>query len=100
MPPFAHAMDTPLLLISTALFILLLALGERTRQRGRRRLPLPPGPKGLPLIGNVLDMPKLVLAKEYLKLSDAYGECPHDIHPLRYPLTTSDPGSDQATSCI
>lgn len=30
----------------------------RNRQRNPNRLPLPPGPKGLPIIGSTIDMPR------------------------------------------
>lgn len=47
------------LLAGVALFILVLHLHIRRRKNYiGRGLPLPPGPKGLPLIGNLLDMPK------------------------------------------
>ncbi|KAF7360790.1 Cytochrome P450 [Mycena venus] len=36
-------------------------------------LPLPPGPKGLPLIGNVLDMPKSHAWKTFAQWGDIYG---------------------------
>jgi len=44
------------LIASLASFSLLFYLYSRSKRRSR--LPLPPGPKKLPLIGNLLDMPK------------------------------------------
>jgi hypothetical protein len=38
--------------------VLALYLLRKVFQRSRPLAPLPPGPKGLPLIGNALDMPK------------------------------------------
>ncbi|KAH9937821.1 CyP450 monooxygenase [Epithele typhae] len=40
----------------------------------RSRLPLPPGPKPLPLIGNMLDIPKTMSSAEYHALSQKYGD--------------------------
>ncbi|KAH9937830.1 CyP450 monooxygenase [Epithele typhae] len=40
----------------------------------RSRLPLPPGPKPLPLIGNMLDIPKTMSSAEYYALSRKYGD--------------------------
>lgn len=42
--------------------------------RSKRRAPLPPGPKGLPLIGNVLDMPKELEWLKFSQWNDQYGE--------------------------
>ena len=42
----------------------------RTVLRPRKPAPLPPGPRGLPLIGNVLDMPS---EKEWLTFAE-WGE--------------------------
>jgi hypothetical protein len=39
----------------------------------RTPLPLPPGPKGWPLIGNMLDMPKGDFAKTYTEWARVYG---------------------------
>ncbi|KAK6526453.1 hypothetical protein TWF694_005039 [Orbilia ellipsospora] len=41
----------------------------------RKRLPLPPGPKGLPIVGNVLDLPPPNTPEwtHWLKLKDLYG---------------------------
>ena len=36
--------------------------------------PLPPGPKGLPLIGNVLDMPTQKDWETYAQWGDTFGE--------------------------
>ena len=42
--------------------------------RRTNTLPLPPGPKGIPLIGNVLDMPKSHAWKTFAQWGDIYGE--------------------------
>ena len=43
------------------------------RRRGANIPPLPPGPKPLPLLGNVFDVPRSMSAQEYGRLSDKYG---------------------------
>ncbi|KAI0718536.1 CyP450 monooxygenase [Cerioporus squamosus] len=45
--------------------------------RRRRGLPLPPGPKPLPILGNFLDLPRKLLASEYYKLHERYGDLVH-----------------------
>ena len=57
------------------ILIVLYAFDKLVLKRGTNRLPLPPGPKGLLLIGNVKDLPPPG-GKEYLhwlKLKDTYG---------------------------
>ena len=41
--------------------------------RRRRGLPYPPGPRPLPIIGNVLDIPKQFSWLAYCKFSETYG---------------------------
>jgi hypothetical protein len=47
----------------------------RYLQRGRVRLLLPPGPKGIPILGNVNDMPPpgMLECHHWLKHKDLYG---------------------------
>ncbi|EIW55506.1 CyP450 monooxygenase [Trametes versicolor FP-101664 SS1] len=59
-----------LFVLSAAVSVWLL----RYWRTSRRRLPLPPGPRPLPIIGNVLDMPGKNSGAEYRELSDKYGD--------------------------
>lgn len=62
-------------LLGLLALIFLYISDEFVLKRRKKRLPLPPGPKGLPLLGNVKDLPSPG-EKEYLhwlKHKDAYG---------------------------
>jgi hypothetical protein len=52
----------------------LLILRLLGRQTARRTLPYPPGPKPLPLIGNLLDLPKEKDWLTYRAWSNQYGD--------------------------
>lgn len=51
-----------------------LALLLIRRLRAARSLPLPPGPKSLPIIGNILDMPTEEEWKTFSAWGDTYGD--------------------------
>lgn len=47
------------------------------RRKASNRAPLPPGPKGLPLLGNLNDLPQpgVLEAHHWLKHKELYGAC-------------------------
>ena len=79
--------DMPSFLILSpigVLTVLFLTLFFNFRRQPSQPLPLPPGPKGLPFIGNLQDIASksgLPVHQEYLRLSQLYG----DIFHLRVP---------------
>ncbi|XP_012675814.2 cytochrome P450 2A10-like [Clupea harengus] len=62
-----------LLLAGLVLLLLLLLLLLVWRRRGGRGLPLPPGPTGLPLLGNLPQVDKRAPFKTFMKWSKQYG---------------------------
>ena len=64
------ALDILVLVISIAAFI---AIRDYQTRRG---LPYPPGPRPLPLIGNLLDIPKESSWLAYTQLSRKHGMIP------------------------
>ncbi|KAI8974507.1 cytochrome P450 [Trametes punicea] len=61
----------PYLVIAAA--ALAWAIVSRARSNGRLP-PLPPGPRPVPLLGNVLDFPKSHLGRDFRDLTDKYGD--------------------------
>lgn len=56
---------------ATILLITWQVIGDKLR--GRQ--PLPPGPRGLPIIGNILEMPKDCEWLHWSNHKDVYGRC-------------------------
>lgn len=64
-----------LLPLLAALPLVVIAFAARwLRMSSRRRRSLPPGPKGYPVIGNIMDLPKEKAWLGYHELSKQYGE--------------------------
>lgn len=67
--------------------------GFRIFYNGSKQLPLPPGPKGLPLLGNLQDLPPagMLEAFHWLKHKDLYGAILRTtLIPSKLPLTLCD----------
>lgn len=62
-------------LIGVGLVLIVKEIAAR-RIRNPRRLPLPPGPKGLPLLGNMFELPQIVPWEGYDNLCKEYGKSP------------------------
>ena len=62
--------------VGTALAVVTVAIAlvVARRRRGSRRPPYPPGPKGYPIIGNMLDFPETPVWEGFAKMAKEYGE--------------------------
>lgn len=65
-----------LLASSTAFILALYFYFKRSDERSLSKLPLPPGPKGAPLIGNLKDMPTSFEWQTYHKWSKEFSALP------------------------
>lgn len=61
-------------LFKLSLSVLVIGLAIRIMRR-KSSLPLPPGPRGLPIIGNTFDIPSVNMAQTYLRWTKTYGTC-------------------------
>ncbi|KAM5539712.1 hypothetical protein V8D89_006525 [Ganoderma adspersum] len=69
-PPFQW-----IILVST--LVIAFVVATYICQITTKQLPLPPGPRPLPVIGNLFDISKTFSAREYLELSKRYGDVVH-----------------------
>ena len=60
---------------AVVLCVLAVIIVIRRHKTRLRRLRLPPGPSPLPIVGNLLDIPREFSAKAYQPLVDMYGAC-------------------------
>ena len=61
------------LAVPVAVTVSLITLAGYIKSRSKSRFPYPPGPKGLPLIGNILDLPRGIPMWEGLtQMAEAY----------------------------
>lgn len=72
---FSDPLHTGALVITAAIFVVLgIQYFTRDPNYNPKNLPLPPGPKPLPFIGNVLDMPQDKPWLKFKEMSQKYGE--------------------------
>lgn len=72
------------ILFVTAILGSFLFLGM-LKKRFRPALPLPPGPRGYPIIGNILAMPSVTPWKRFREWSNVYGMFGNTVYPLYVP---------------
>ena len=63
-----------LYLLAGATLFGLWAISARKSQSNPNRLPLPPGPKGYPVVGNLFEMPREKMWLLYDRWHQSYGE--------------------------
>ena len=83
------AMSFSLYAASFAAIICLLLYLRSLFPRGRYRLPLPPGPKPKPIIGNLIDLPKTSLWHTVSQWKKIYGESYLSSLPMQHPTESS-----------
>ena len=67
-------MSSSLLIFDSAIVLCVLAVALRIVRTKTKRLPLPPGPRPWPLIGNVFDFPTTHEGRFYFRHKTLYGK--------------------------
>ena len=83
--PFVFMIQISLLVSSTAFILALYFYFKRSNERSLSKLPLPPGPKGAPIIGNLRDIPTSFAWLTYHKWSKEFSVSPRSYFP--FPLS-------------
>ncbi|KAF3910624.1 hypothetical protein ABW21_db0204541 [Orbilia brochopaga] len=75
MPPIVDSIVTNPLVLYGGVSLAIVLWGIKKALSAESKLPLPPGPKGLPIVGNVPDLPPpgVIEWKHWLKHKDLYG---------------------------
>ena len=55
-------------------------LAKAIYSQRRRKAHLPPGPPPLPIVGNILDVPRVHLGREFADLTKKFGKCAPSCH--------------------
>ena len=75
-------------LVAVTLLLCTFVVVRRYKRHASNQLPLPPGPRRLPIIGNLLDVPKTMSAVEYAAFTESYGTPPpHSEYPYAQRLS-------------
>lgn len=71
------SLSSPIVSLGIGLAALFIVNTILSKSKNANSHPLPPGPKGLPLVGNLSDLPKpgVLEAHHWLKHKELYGSC-------------------------